>query len=72
MTGYKGFLVSKGVWGAIIALIGAAAGGLGYSVSDADLQGAVEAVSSIVTALGALLALYGRITATKQISGIGG
>ena len=55
------------MWGGIVALISAGAGALHYSVSPADAANAVELFSSIATGIGSLIAIYGRIVATKKI-----
>jgi len=48
--------------GAGIALVGLAGGYLGINISDGDLEGGIKAVTDLVTALGVLYAIYGRLT----------
>ena len=67
MEGYKGILASKGVWGGIIAVVGAVLGFFGFSVTDGDASAVATHIDSIIVAIGGLLAIYGRIVATKQI-----
>jgi hypothetical protein len=67
MEGFKGFFESKAVWGGIVALAGAGTGALHYSVSPADAANAVELFTAIATAAGSLIAIYGRVVATKKI-----
>lgn len=67
MSGVKNFLQSKGVWGGVIAVGGAALGLFGYDVSSADASAIARHIDSIVVAVGGLLAIYGRVTATKRI-----
>lgn len=64
----KYFLTSKGVWGGIIAVVAGIAGLLGYVVSPED-QASLEAlVAGIVSAVGGIVAIYGRIKATQKVT----
>lgn len=67
MEGFKGFFESKAVWGGIVALISAGAGALHYTVSPVDAANLVELCTSIATAIGSVIAIYGRVVATKTI-----
>lgn len=67
MEGFKGFFESKTVWGGIVAPASAGAGALHYSVSAADAANVVELLTSIATGIGSLIAIYGRVVATKKI-----
>lgn len=63
----KKWYESKTIWGGIIALLGAAAGAFGYAV-DADTQASiVDLVTVAGTALGGLLAIFGRVKASKKV-----
>ena len=70
MDDIKPAYASTGVWGAAIALIGALAP-LALSaagIRDAgDQQATVNATMQLVAGVGAAIALYGRLTATKRI-----
>ena len=58
---------SSTIWGALIAVIASLAGGFGLTI-DAGMQG--ELANSIVQltgAIGALIAIYGRLNATRVI-----
>ena len=70
MDSTKPAFASTGVWGSVIALIGALApialGALGVQ-SAADQQAVVATGLQLATGFGAALALYGRVTATKKI-----
>ena len=68
LTGSKGFLQSKTIWGGLIALGGAGLGLLGYTISPADQLAATNALSSIAAAAGGLFAIYGRVVATERVS----
>lgn len=63
----KGLLASKAVWGGIIAVLAGAAGIFGYTVSPEDVESVTTLVTGIGAAVGGLLAVYGRIRATKVI-----
>jgi hypothetical protein len=67
MDGVKGFLNSKTIWGGIIAALGAAASLFGLDFGAADQAATLEAVYNIISAAGALLAIIGRVQATKTI-----
>lgn len=70
MDDTKPAYTSTGVWGAAIALIGAltplALNAAGIK-SASDQQATVSATMQLVAGLGAAIALYGRLTATKRI-----
>ena len=74
MTDKKGMFSSVGVWGGIgagvsgiIAFLAAIAPLFGYSVAPEDQQTLVAALTGIGGAVSGLIAVYGRITATKVI-----
>lgn len=68
LTGIKNLLSSKTIWGALLAV---AAGGLslaGYTISAEDQASLTELVSGAGATIGGILALYGRIKASKRIA----
>lgn len=67
MNDVKGFFASKTIWGGIIAGLGAIGSIFGFDFGAADQAAAIDAVYNIMTAVGALLAIWGRVTATKTI-----
>ena len=67
MNNFKGVLSSKGVWGGLIVVLSALLGMFGYSIGLEDQQAIVDAVSQLGAIIGGVLAIYGRITATKRI-----
>jgi len=67
MDGVKGFFSSKGVWGGIIAVVAAGAGLIGYVVTPDDTLALKDHVTEIAAAVGGIIAIYGRVTATKRI-----
>ena len=67
MNNFKGVLASKGVWGGLIVVLSALLGMFGYQIGLEDQQALVDAVSQLGAMIGGVLAIYGRITATKRI-----
>jgi len=63
----KGIFASKTVWGGIVALLAGGAAIFGYSVSEIDQASLTEAIAGIASAVGGIIAIYGRVTATKAI-----
>lgn len=63
----KSMLASRGVWGGATALLAGLAGLLGYSVSPADQVSLVNLATGLAAAVGGILAIIGRIRATKRI-----
>lgn len=59
----KEFILSKTVWGVVVMLVAVFSDSLGLKLGDS--------VDSIVTAIGAILALYGRFTAEGPLSILG-
>jgi len=68
MYDVKSFFASKTIWGGIIALIASTAAIWGYSITPADQAQIVELVTGIGGIIGSVLAIYGRIVATKKIA----
>jgi hypothetical protein len=58
---------SKAVWGGVIAVVASLLGIWGYSVTPADQASIVELVTSVVAAIGGVIAIVGRVMATKKI-----
>lgn len=67
MNGVKGMLSSTGVWGGLIVVLSALLGMFGYTIAPEDQQALVDTVSQIGAMIGGVLAIYGRVTATKRI-----
>ncbi|HMA72996.1 MAG TPA: hypothetical protein VKP67_16175 [Xanthobacteraceae bacterium] len=67
MNEFKTLTQSKTFWGAVVALGGAALTLGHYSLSPADAAQAVDLLSGIAGAVGGLIAIYGRVVATKKI-----
>jgi hypothetical protein len=67
MDEFKVLTQSKTFWGAIVALCGSALSLAHYTLTPADAAQAIDLVSGIATAVGGLIAIYGRVVATKRI-----
>ena len=67
MTDVKTFFGSKTIWGGIITFGAGVAALLGYAVSDDDQTRIVELITGAVGVFGAVVAIYGRIVASKKI-----
>lgn len=65
LSGLKTFI------GAGVAALGAVASLFGYTVTEGDMTQFVENIGNIVTLLGSIYAIYGRVKATKKIGGGG-
>lgn len=68
MEGVKSILTSKTIWGVIISLVGKLAAAGGYSVLPEDEALVSGAISLLVSTAGDLLAVYGRVKATKKVA----
>lgn len=58
---------SKTVWSGVITVLAIGAGYFGYEIGGPDKEAMVEAVSGIVSAVGAVLTIFFRIKATKEV-----
>ncbi|SDE98438.1 hypothetical protein SAMN04488105_110234 [Salipiger thiooxidans] len=67
MDDVKSFLASKTIWGAGIAILPQALSIFGIEVSAEDAQGIASHVDAIITSVGGLIAIYGRVMASKSI-----
>lgn len=67
MDDSKEWWKSRTVWGALVALAGSLASAAGVSVEPGVQSEAVAALTALATALGALIALFGRFEARSRI-----
>ncbi len=67
MDEFKALTQSKTFWGAVVALGGSALSLGHYTLSPADAAQAIDLLSGIAGAAGGLIAIYGRVAATKKI-----
>lgn len=64
----KNFLGSKTIWGTVIAVVPTLAPLIGISFSAEDAAMVSNSIDAIITAVGGLLAIYGRIKATTSLT----
>jgi hypothetical protein len=67
MTDTKKWWQSKGTWGAVIAVLAGLGTAFGVEITAADQALASEHIVGAITAVGGIIALAGRIWATKRI-----
>lgn len=60
---------SQAIWGGIVATAAPVLGLLGYALSPEDAQAVATAAVGIASGIGGILAIYGRLTTTRQIKG---
>ena len=68
MNGTKNWYESKAVWGALIAVVASILNSSGIILPQTET---VEVIMQIVAAVGGVMALYGRLKASKDIKRIG-
>jgi hypothetical protein len=68
MEEFKSLIQSKTFWGAVVALVGSGLTLGKYTLSPADAAQAVDLISGVVGAVGGLVAIYGRVVASKKIT----
>ncbi len=67
MIGTKKWYESKTIWASIVTVAAAVAGMFGYTI-DTDTQNAIISnITSLVAAVGGVIAMWGRIVADKKI-----
>ncbi|MBU2328755.1 MAG: hypothetical protein KJ755_15630 [Alphaproteobacteria bacterium] len=69
MLDVKPWYQSKTIWGALIAIASPLLGRAGLDVGGAEQAEIAEAMTTLAGTVGGLLALYGRLTATKGVGG---
>lgn len=69
MDDAKTWYQSKTVWGGLIAIFAALMQARGHNIPFQEQVGLVDALTTSAGAIGGLLAIYGRLTATQPIAG---
>lgn len=69
MLEMKPWYQSKTVWGALIAIAAPLLGRAGLELGGTEQAEIAEALTTLAGTIGGLLALYGRLTATKGVGG---
>lgn len=65
MDDTKVWYTSKTVWGSIIAVVAGIAGAFGFNIDSAGQEVISTSIVGAVSIVGGLIALYGRLRATK-------
>ena len=69
MLEMKPWYQSKTVWGALIAIGSPLLRHVGFDLGSAEEEQLADALTTLAGTLGGLLALYGRLSATKGVGG---
>ncbi|MDQ0319615.1 hypothetical protein QO002_001753 [Pararhizobium capsulatum DSM 1112] len=67
MVELKGWYQSMTVWGALVAVLASCAHLAGIEIGTQDQRQFVDALTTIAAAGGGLVAIYGRISASKRL-----
>lgn len=67
MNDSKNFFASKTVWGGLIAVAATVATWFGYGIGTTDQAGLVDGLVAIGGAVGGILAIVGRVMASKTV-----
>jgi CDP-diglyceride synthetase len=67
MSDVKSLFASKTVWGAVIAILAGALSLFGYQLDAGDQAELINIASGIAATAGGLIAIFGRIVASKRI-----
>lgn len=68
MVEEKQWYQSKTVWGALLSITASLVGALGISIDTTAQSDIADAMIQFVGAVGAMIAIYGRLSATEIIS----
>lgn len=68
MVDEKPWYLSKTIWGSLISVAAALAGLAGITLDPVAQNAIAESVVQLVAAAGALLAIYGRLSASEVIA----
>ena len=68
MIDEKPWYLSKTIWGSLVAVLAALSASLGFPLDTLTQAELSDIAVQLVGAAGALLAIYGRLTATRIIS----
>lgn len=67
MESVKPWYLSRTIWASAVVVAATLAGLFGFVVEDADIDLLADALLQTVSALAALIAIFGRIVATARI-----
>jgi uncharacterized membrane protein len=67
MDEMKSWYMSKAVWGGLIAVAAGIAGAFGLTIGQEEQAQLVDIIVVLATSAGGLLAVIGRVKATKEV-----
>jgi len=67
MNESKKWYQSKSVWGGMVSLLAVLLGVFGYSIGGGDQSSLVDALTLLGGAVGSIVAIYGRVKASKRV-----
>lgn len=67
MEEFKSAIASKTIWGGLIAILASVASLFGYQVMPEAQSAVVDLAATVGSAVGGVIAIYGRVTATQKI-----
>lgn len=67
MNETKPWYFSRTVWGALVAIAASVGGAFGIMLGDVEQSTLTDAILQIVGAIGAVIALYGRLSASQAL-----
>lgn len=67
MDDFKSIFVSKTFWGGLMAVAAGIFSFFGYELGSADQQAVIETGAAVAASLGGLIAIIGRVKASKLI-----
>lgn len=67
MNDSKTWYMSKTVWGGVVAILASCANLLGLEITPEDERGAVDGLTALASAVGGLIAVWGRISARSRL-----
>lgn len=67
MYDYKSIFASRTFWGGFIAIAAGVLGFFGYELGGEEQQHLIESGATIAASLGGVIAIWGRVKATKEI-----
>ena len=67
MEDYKSLLASKTVWASLLGILSIVLGALGYNFGTEEIQATSALLAGLGSTVCSLVAIYGRVKATKKI-----
>ncbi|WP_438749445.1 hypothetical protein [Pararhizobium sp. O133] len=67
MNELKNWYLSKTVWGGLVAILASCGNLFGLDIAPEDQSGVVDGLTTLVAAVGGLVAIWGRISARTRL-----